>query len=196
MPTGKTAEAIAENKKGLELDPLSLPINNFMAATYSMAGDYTKADEQFRHTIAMDPTFALAHGFYAGFLALTGRYEEAIRENERSEILFGSKPEEAATEASEMLKAFRTGGEKAFWQKNLDSVLKTSSGPDGNESADVLAIAYALAGYPDQAFQWLDKAYDERDGKTLALFGRDPAWRSLHSDPRFDAFLQRMGLPK
>jgi TolB-like protein/DNA-binding winged helix-turn-helix (wHTH) protein len=196
MPMRKTAQAIAENKKALELDPLSLPINNFMAMTYTFAGDYGKADEQFRHTIAMDPTFALAHAYYAWFLELNGKYEESIRENERGEILFGSKPEEASAEAAEMLRAFRMGGEKGFWEKTLELTLKKFSGPKANEPADALATAYMLAGYSDKAFQWLDKAYEERDGQDITLIGSDPGWSKLHSDPRFGKFLQRMGLPK
>jgi tetratricopeptide (TPR) repeat protein len=64
---GRHAEAIAEMMKALELDPLSLPMNNYMGNTYLYAGEYGKALEQFQHTIDLDPNFPLAHFFFAEF---------------------------------------------------------------------------------------------------------------------------------
>jgi adenylate cyclase len=111
---GRVQEAIAENKKALDLDPLSLPINNFMAMTYMYAGDYEQSYRQFQHTIAMDPTFPLAHEYFSGLLAFMGRYEEAIQENQKAQLLRGSSPDEAAAEGAAMLKAFKSGGETGF----------------------------------------------------------------------------------
>jgi tetratricopeptide (TPR) repeat protein len=101
----------------VELDPLSLPINNFMGMTYLFAEDYEKSYLQFRHTIAMDPTFPLAHQYFSWLLVTMGRYEESIEENQKSELLGGSSPEDAAAEAAMMLQAFKTGGERGFYQK-------------------------------------------------------------------------------
>ena len=117
---GRMSEAIAENKKALELDPFSLPINNFMGMTYMFAGDYEKSYQQFQHTIAMDPTFPLAHQYFSWLLKMMGRYEEGIKEHEKSEVLSGSSPEDAAAEAAMMRQAFKTGGEKGLWEKNLE----------------------------------------------------------------------------
>ena len=122
-PMGRMAEAIAENQKALELDPLSLPINNFMAMTYMFAGDYEKSYQQFQHTIAMDPTFPLAHEYFSFLLKMMGRYEEGIEEHERSELLGGASPKDAAAEAAMMLQAFKTGGQQGLWQKNLELTL-------------------------------------------------------------------------
>src|SRR5271157_2969282 len=99
-PMGRTSEAIAENKKALELDPLSLPINNFMAMTYLFAGDYEKAYQQFQHTIAMDPRFPLAHQYFSFLLTTMGRYEDAIEEDEKRQLLGGGSPQEAAAQAA------------------------------------------------------------------------------------------------
>ncbi len=196
-PMGRTSEAIAENKKALELDPLSLPINNFMGMTYMFAGDYEKAYQQFQHTIAMDPTFPLAHEYFSFLLAEMGKYEEAIKENEKSELLGGSSPEDAAAEATTLLHALKTGGGKGFWQKNLDltlQVLKQRRG--GFVAASVVAASYARAGDKDKAFEWLDKAYAERDGEDITLLKCDPSFRNLRGDPRFADLLRRMGLPE
>ncbi|MGC1453106.1 MAG: hypothetical protein WA830_24010 [Candidatus Sulfotelmatobacter sp.] len=113
-PMGRMAEAIAENKKALELDPLSLPINNFMGLTYMFAGDYEKSYQQFQHTIAMEPTFHLAHQYFSFLLKVTGRYEEGIKEYEKGEVLGGSSPEDAAAEAAMMRQALKKGGGKGL----------------------------------------------------------------------------------
>ena len=108
------AQAIAENKRAVEIDPLSLPINNFMGMTYMMAGDEGNAYRQFQRSIAMDPSFPLAHEYFSWLLMTMGRYEDAIKEHEKSEVLSGSTLDEAAAEATVMERAFKTGGEKDF----------------------------------------------------------------------------------
>jgi TolB-like protein/DNA-binding winged helix-turn-helix (wHTH) protein/tetratricopeptide (TPR) repeat protein len=191
-PMGRMPEAIAENKKALELDPLSLPINNFMGMTYMYAGDYQNAIQQFQHTIAMDPTFPLAHLYFSFPLLMTGKYEEAIQEQEKSEFLSGASPAEAAAEANRMLQAFRTGGEKGFWQKNLERTLDRQRRE--SVAPGEVAAACALAGDKDHAFEWLDKAYAEHDGQDIMSLKRDPFFRNLHGDPRFNDLLRRLGV--
>ena len=195
-PMGRMSEAIAENQRALQLDPLSLPINNFMGMTYMFAENYEKAYQQFQHTIAMDPTFPLAHLYFSWLLTTMGKYEESIKENEKSELLGGSSPEDAAAEAAAMLQAFKTGGEKGFWQKNLERTLLTLK-QSGSDSADAtgVASAYALVGDKDNAFKWLDKAYEERDGADIMLLKCVPPFKSLRGDPRFADLLRRLGLP-
>jgi len=196
-PMGRMSEAVGENSKALELDPLSLPINNFMGMTYLFAGDFEKSYQQFQHTIAMDPTFPLAHQYFSFLLATMGRYEEAIQENEKAELLSGSSPERARAEATTMLQALKSGGEKRFWQNNLEHTLRVLVQPEGGVvSPGAVASAYALAGDEDKAFEWLDKAYAERDGEAITLLNCDPSFKSLHGDPRFADLLRRLGLPE
>jgi TolB-like protein/DNA-binding winged helix-turn-helix (wHTH) protein len=195
-PMGRMAEAIAENKKALELDPLSLPINNFMGMTYMFAGDYEKSYQQFQHTISMDPTFPLAHEYFSGLLKMTGRYEEGIEEHEKTEVLGGSSPEDAAAEASIMRQALKTGGEKGMWQKSLELLLAAQKQPGVVPLTALVAAGYALAGDKDNAFEWLNKAYTERDGDYITLVKVDPSLKNLHGDPRFVDLLRRLGLPE
>ena len=100
-PMGRHREAIAEMKKALELDPLSLPLNNYMGNTYLYAEEYDKALQQFRRTIDLDPTFPLAHFFFANLLVDTGKYEQAIKQVQKGELLAGASPEEASAQAAE-----------------------------------------------------------------------------------------------
>ena len=48
-------------------------------------------------------------------------------------------------------------------------------------------------GDTDQAFEWLETAYEERDGRLL-LISTSPLWNGLHQDSRFTSLLERMGL--
>jgi adenylate cyclase len=196
MPMGRKVQAIAENKRAVEIDPLSLPINNFMAMTHMLAGDETSAYRQFQHTIALDPSFALAHEYFSWFLLTTGRYEEGIKEQEKSEVLTGSSPEEAAAGAIVMESAFKDGGEKRFWQKHLERELESTKQPGAYASPSYLAGAYAMAGQTDKAFELLEKGYEAREGQVLTLLKFEPAYKNLRGDPRFSAMLRKIGLPE
>jgi TolB-like protein/DNA-binding winged helix-turn-helix (wHTH) protein/Tfp pilus assembly protein PilF len=196
LPMGRMAQAIAENKRAVEIDPLSLPINNFMGMTYMMAGDQGNAYRVFQHTIAMDPSFPLAHEYFSWLLLTMGRYEDAIKEHEKSEVLSGSTLEEAAAEATVMERAFKSGGEKGFWQKHLELVLEARKQPGAEASPSVLAGAYAMAGQTDKAFEWLEKGYEAREGQDLTLLRFFPAYENLRGDPRFSAMLRKIGLPE
>jgi tetratricopeptide (TPR) repeat protein len=123
-PMGRYQEAIAEMKKALDLDPLSLPLNSLMGNTYLWAGDYEKSAQQYQHAIELDPTFPMAHFFNANLLAETGKYEQAIEETQQGELRAGVSPQAASAVAAEFQRAFRTGGAKGYWQKNLEATLK------------------------------------------------------------------------
>jgi tetratricopeptide (TPR) repeat protein len=60
-------------------------------------------------------------------------------------------------------------------------------------TADNLALVYVGLGEKDQAFEWLEKAAEERSGY-LVYFKTEPVLDSLRSDPRFDNLLRRIGL--
>jgi eukaryotic-like serine/threonine-protein kinase len=191
-PMGRHAEAIAELKKALELDPLSSALNNYMGNTYLWAGEYQKAVQQFEHTIELDPTFPLAHFFYSACLIEIGKYEQAIQEMQKGELLAGVSPERAAAVAAEFHNALQAGGQKGYWQKNLELTLK--EGEQAGTGALELAGAYARVGNKDKAFEWLEKSYEEKVGD-ITLIKYLPDFKSLRGEPRLSALLKRIGLP-
>ena len=196
MPMGRKAQAIAENKRAVEIDPLSLPINNFLGMTYMLAGDYESAQRQFLHTIALNPGFPLSHEYYSQLLIAMGKYEDSIKEYDKSMVLNGGTPEEGAADGIVMVKAFKTGGAKGFWKKILEYDLIASKKPGARFSPSALAGAYAGAGQIDEAFASLEKAYEEREGQNLTLMNFIPDYKNLHGDPRFSAMLRKIGLPE
>ena len=60
-------------------------------------------------------------------------------------------------------------------------------------SAYAFVLVYAGMGNKDQAFVWLDKAYEER-ASTLPFLKTNPTLASLRSDPRFQTLIRRMSL--
>jgi hypothetical protein len=57
-----------------------------------------------------------------------------------------------------------------------------------------IAIIYAGFGDKDDAFQWLEKGYEQRSSSMLFL-AVDPFWYGMRSDPRYADLLRRIGLP-
>lgn len=55
--------------------------------------------------------------------------------------------------------------------------------------------ACAWRGEKDEAFKWFERAYAQRDGG-LSFINCDPLLANLHGDPRYDALLERLGLPR
>jgi Tfp pilus assembly protein PilF len=195
-PMGRHAEAIAEMKKALELDPLFLPLNNLMGNTYMWAGDYDKAVQQFRSTVELDPTFPMTHFFFSTCLEAIGTYEEAIAERQKGELLAGASPGEAEAGAKEFRSALQTGGAKQYWQRNLELTLKgyEEAGTHYFPALDV-AVAFARVGNKDKAFEWLEKSYLEKDGN-ITLIKSLPGFENLHGDSRFANLIRRIGLPE
>jgi hypothetical protein len=58
---------------------------------------------------------------------------------------------------------------------------------------DYRALVHAALGEADEAFEWLEKALEERCW-VLVFLKVDPAYENLRSDPRFDALTERIGL--
>jgi len=92
--------------------------------------------------------------------------------------------------ASAMEQGFRSGGWKVALTKGIE--ISKAQRKTGYSSACQIADLYADLGDNDQAFQWLNTAYQERDTYLLGLktdFSLDP----LHSDPRFAELVRKVG---
>ena len=66
---------------------------------------------------------------------------------------------------------------------------------DDSDRSAAVAVASALAGNRDQAFEYLEKAYSDGDSELLFVI-RFPALDQLRSDPRFKDLMRRLGLPE
>jgi hypothetical protein len=125
-----------------------------------------------------------------------GRYEDAISENERGAVLSGANSDEAARITAEFRKAFQTGGPIGYWHRSLEGTLYEHQQAGANYfPAYPIAAGYARVGDKENAFLWLEKSYEEREGGSITTVRYDLDFESLYGDPRFTNLLRRMGLP-
>jgi serine/threonine protein kinase/Flp pilus assembly protein TadD len=185
---GRSDEAISEMKLAHELDPKSLIINANLSWVSYIAGAYDDAIRQAQKTIAMDNSFAVAHG-YLGQAYLAKRDDEnAFEELEQALKLSGNETSFKA----ELANAYAVTGKKPEALAILHDLLALAS--KQYVSPYNLAVVYVGLGDKDAAFKWLNKAYDERSVRLINI-AVHPRFASLRSDPRFAALVKRIGLP-
>jgi serine/threonine protein kinase/tetratricopeptide (TPR) repeat protein len=185
---GKDEEAISEMKLAQELDPRSLIINANLSWVLYLAGKDDDAIAQAQRTIAMDPTFAVAHGYLGQAYLAKGEYEKALRELQQALALSGNETSFKA----ELGNAYAVAGKKTEALAILHELLQMSA--QRYVSPYSIALVYVGLGDRDQAFQWLDKAYDEHSVRLINI-AVHPRLTGLRSDPRFTALVKRIGLP-
>ncbi len=184
----RVGEAYDELTKALDLDPLSLIINSTLAYYLLIRKEYDLAERQIKSVIDMYPNFPLAHWILARFYLRTSRPEDASQE-----AMIISRLSKDASE-SKFAFAFihaRTG--KFAEARNLVSELEKIKADGEYISPFNLAGLRVLIGDLDNAFNWLEKAYAERDGGLPWL--RIEEWfDTIRSDPRYLSLLKKIGL--
>jgi TolB-like protein/cytochrome c-type biogenesis protein CcmH/NrfG len=186
---GRFPESIAEIRRAQELDPLSLIINAGVGFAFYQARRYDQATDQLVKTVEMDTNFYPAHAFLARVHTKTGRSKEAITEFQTAIKLSGGN----ARLVAELGYAYAVSQDRARARGVLSDLKNLSK--EKYVPPYSIAIIYAGLGERDQAFQWLEKSYEERSGRMVEL-GVDPMLDSLRSDPRFQDLLRRVGLPE
>jgi tetratricopeptide (TPR) repeat protein len=175
-----------------------------------------QAIELYKQAIALDPlrgNFHLALGYELYFV---GRYEEAQAALQRAQelnsqlsslhltrgqILFseGRQQEALAEMENETGDWEKLSGEALAYfalgrREESDGALKKLIAGHQNDCAYQIAEVYAYRGETDKAFEWLDRAYRQRDPGTPEL-KTNPLMRSLRPDPRYAQLLKKMRLP-
>ena len=186
LPMGRFDEAVAEMKRAQELDPLSLIINAEVGSNYMYARQYDKAIEQLRKTIEMDQTFYYAHWNLGEAYELKGSFQEALAEYQTSMRLVDDP-----SVLGFIGHAYAKAGKRDDALKTVNQMEEISQ--RRYVPAYSFAQVYAALGEKDQAFQWLEKSYQDH-APDIALIKVDPTLDSLHSDPRFADLVRRMGL--
>ena len=184
---GKAERAVAELKRARELDPLSLVINSTLGRVYRDAHRYEEAVQQCRKTLELDPHFSLGHWCLGQAFVGERRYAAAVSELELANSL-GTTP----LLFRDLGWVYATLGNKARAKEILATLsLKRESGYVSPYS--IAAICSAL-GKKDEAFKWLERAYNERDSH-ITYLTLDPEMEPLRSDRRFPSVLQRLNIP-
>jgi tetratricopeptide (TPR) repeat protein len=188
MVLGRHDEAVREITKALEIDPLSL-VNGATAGTvYGYAGDLVQAESLLRRTLELGPDFAAAHKELSKILFRQGRVAEAIAVSREAVRLSGNDPFYAGTLGCLCAKA----GQHEEARRIVDELAARSK--VAYVPPSFVAQVYAGLSEKDQVFEWLEKAYQERDA-ALVFTLTDPVWGFQRTDPRFIDLVRRVGLP-
>jgi len=189
MYVGRFDEGIAEAKRARDLDPLSLPVNNALAGRLLVAGRVDEALEQVRKTFEMDPHFAPAHQTLGWAYLNQGKQKEAIREFQQALQLSGN----TATDFTlDLAFAYAVGGKRDEARRILATLKQQHE--KGLVPSGSVAILYGALGELNEAFAWLEKAYQERDPELTYINVPGRRFEPLRRDPRFKKILVRMGL--
>jgi len=180
MAIGRIEESIALHRRASEQDPLSAPPHSNLGLTLLQAGRFAEAEAALRKALEIAPQRLLLHAVLARTLAAQGRGDEALQE--------------AARESDEGQRLFvlaiihHTLGNMG----EADAALRDLIGAHGDEYAVQIAEVQAIRGDVDATFEWLEKAYMQRDFG-LSEIQSIPSMGPFHSDPRWRAFRIKMG---
>ena len=182
---GRIPEGLAQVQRELELDPVSS--RAFLDAGFAnyYARRYDDALAGIQRSAALEPNPPVLL-FPSGVIyAELGRYREAIAQFQQ----LGDQPHALGHMGNAYARMGQSAEARALIAKLEEHVQKTGIG------RYEIAIVYAGLDDKDDAFAWLDKAFDAHD-KGLTYLKVDPCLDPLRSDPRFADLLQRVGLPR
>jgi len=179
---GDFDRSIAEMKRALELDPLSIPINGDLGVAYYFAGRYPEGIAQVRKALDLDPNSYYLHYNLGEVLELSGDLPGAISEYEKSVALDNDPYPLALLGHAQALNGDGDAARKVLQQLAASS----RYAPDYS-----VGLVYLGLGDKSQAMDWFEKSFAKRqpDMNTIRF---DPLLKRLHGDPRFEALAEKI----
>ncbi len=187
MERYEEAKVILEKAK--ELDPLSAPIASDMGFSILYSGDYDLALQKLQAAVQMNPRLAIVHIWMGRAYQAKNMYPEAITEYKKTLEISGNW----CVGLSVLGNVYGVSGDKANAKKILDTLVALSSKKFVTSYG--VATVYTGLGDKDKAFEWLNKAYDERSNWMVWLKA-DPRWAPLKTDKRYIELVNKVGLPQ
>lgn len=220
---GDFAGAEREYKRAIELDPGSSAAHAMYALQLAGAGRFDDGIAEIKMAILVDPATISHHVTHGMILYYAHRYNDALAQFKRIQemdpdlgysyfwqwLLYDLQGDETRAYEwfvkykhkiradSDAIKRYETAYQKSGWK----GVLREHIVQDEKNLAlgNASTLYYEMAcfsgrlGNKDQAFEYLNKAYEER-GLGMTLIKVDPYLDSLHGDPRFDELVKKVGL--
>jgi len=179
---GRVDEAIELYKQAIALDPLKANFHLALGYELYIGGRYEEARDALQRAQDLNPQLSSLHLIRGLILLAEGRPQEARAEME-------NETDEWGKWTGEPLANYTLGR-----LEESDGALKKLIATYQNDCAFEIAEVYAYRWETDKAFEWLDRAYRQRDPGTPEL-KTDPLMRSLRQDPRYGELLKKMHLP-
>jgi TolB-like protein/Tfp pilus assembly protein PilF len=182
---GRPDEAITEAKVALQLDPISSGSYMSLAWVYYFGHKYAQALEAMQRAAALHANATESLFPLGDIYVEKGRYDEGIEEFKK----LGDMPHALGHMGNAYARAGKTAEARATLPKVMQHIEKNGIG------RYEIALVYAGLGENDNAFAWLEKAFQSRD-KGVTYLKMDPCLETLHSDSRFKDLVKRVGLPQ
>jgi tetratricopeptide (TPR) repeat protein len=181
---GRHDEAIAENQRALELDPLSLWYRATLAWAYYFGRKYAQALDHSGKALEMEPAFGVTHWTIGVANLGLKKSRDAVRSLERAARL---------TESPHILGTLGFAYALAGRRTDAEHVISRLRKSPSFVPSYPVAIVYAGLGDRDEALTWLERAFQERDFWMIYL-NVYPVFDSLRDDSRFLDLVERVGL--
>ncbi len=178
------SEAISEAKRSSELDPSSGVAAQQAGVVYLYQGRQEEAIDELNRALKIDPENAFARGNLGLAYVQRGMFDVGIEEMRKVATIKNPSSQ------SDLAYAYAKAGRVEELKKLLEELLKEAE--LNHELAVAVACAYANLGDSDRAFEWLDRAYDDRIA-FLTSTNADFAFDSIRSDSRFQALMKKIG---
>lgn len=185
---GRRDEAVTEIERARSVDPFSLRVMSEGVFWEFIARNYDLAIQAGRAALASEPNNAPLYSYLALIYARQKRYPEAIDLAEKARRM-----DESAFIAAMVASTYAAAGRRADAERMLNGISQEIK--EQYSCSYEVGAAYTTLGEVNQAFHWLDKAYEDRSTCMVAL-KQDPRFESLRSDPRFKTLVQRVGFPE
>lgn len=182
---GRFNDAIAEGKRAVELDPLSLVIISDLGMDYYYARRYDDAVAQFRKVLEMDPGYYFGHLLLGQTLEMKGARDEAITEYQKARAL-----NDDPLVLAQLAHAEGLSGNKMEAEKTLDQLKELSK--QRYVSAYSFALAHLGLSNKEEALRWLEQSYQDRAGADIGWIRVEPLLDPIHGDPRFEALAEKI----
>ncbi len=179
---GRFDESLQLNRQAINLDPLNAGSWAHLATIELYMGQLDQSAADCKKALELNPDDFGAPTMLSRIYLLQGRPQDALPEIEHVHYA----PYRAWLEA---LTYYALGR-----KKESDAALRELMMKYHASNAFEIATIYAFRNQTDEAFEWLDRAYAQRDPSLMST-KVEPLLKSLHSDPRFAAFLKKLNLP-
>jgi len=178
---GRSDEAIALMRQAVELDPLSWSVYRELANCYLGAGRFDEAEAAIRKSLELSPDARMLHFRLSVICLCQGRLDEALKAATRV-VHDGFR-------LLALAMVYHAQGRHVDSDAALEELIETMA----DTGAFQIAEAFAYRGDRDQAFAWLERAHAQRDAG-MHMLREAQSMRGLHADPRWHAFLEKVGL--
>src|SRR5437867_3010404 len=186
MALGQFSDSLAQVRKAMELDPLSMIILTDAARNLYLARRYDESIDQYKRSLEVDPNFPIAHKGLAEVYSRIGKHDEAVSEIEKAIALSGR----SIFILDDLGYIYARAGKIDAANKVLEDLDRLAS--DEYVPSYGRAVIHAALGNEERAMTWLEKAYEERS--FLVYVKVDPAFDNLRKSDRFAALLHEMDL--